>query len=191
MFRLCCGRPGGKPGQNIKEAHMQWDPPLQPIAGVYPELAREYRPLLVEMLEDVARWREHKASVFPDDERNARCAAALRAAAEYVDTLPDDHDGLIPFARLHVEIEDNGWASLPPREMLGDKSRVAGRFFFDKRSDQPGQRDFDHLLDEMYTEQLEQWREGIEQSNDQPRGTLVSFFEGEGVPLWAEEDDED
>jgi len=136
------------------------DPSIQPIEEAYPEIVRDYQPLLVEMLVDTARWREAKANRFPDDRRNARCAAALAAAAEYVAGLPTTTRGC-----LHIAVEGMGWSSLPPREMLYEQSEVAARFCFDNSSVPPGKRDFDHLLDEMYVEQLEQWREGIEGQN--------------------------
>jgi len=46
--------------------------------------------LLGEYFEEQARWRDRKADEYPDDDRNAQSAAALRDLAAYARALPDD-----------------------------------------------------------------------------------------------------
>jgi hypothetical protein len=62
---------------------------------------RDYREQLVHSLEDSAEWRARIAEEYPNDERNARSAAALGAVARDVATLPDGDPRLRRLVRLY------------------------------------------------------------------------------------------
>jgi len=80
---------------------------------------------LAAYLRETADWRDRKAEEYPDDPRNVRSAAALRALAEYVSHLPDDHEVLVALAAAERCLYIDGRIS--PGE---EASRVASRFGF-------------------------------------------------------------
>ena len=48
--------------------------------------------LLIDWICSKVDWRELKAAEYPDDDRNASCAADLRELADFVRSLPDDDE---------------------------------------------------------------------------------------------------
>jgi hypothetical protein len=48
------------------------------------------REAVVAYIRSTADWRDRKAEEYPDDERNARSATALREMADLVEQLPED-----------------------------------------------------------------------------------------------------
>ena len=78
-----------------------------------PATVREW---LVQSLESSADWRERKAEEYPDDARNATCAAALAQAAREVAALPDDDPRLVTLERLPHDEE--AWGSYSEVENL-------------------------------------------------------------------------
>ena len=52
---------------------------------------QEIKENLVMDIEGTAHWRECKAKEYPEDERNAECAKALRDAAAAINALPLSH----------------------------------------------------------------------------------------------------
>ena len=57
-------------------------------------------------LHDQARWRGRKATEYPDDSRNERCAEGLEELADYVLGLPSD-DPRILAADLICDADDD------------------------------------------------------------------------------------
>jgi hypothetical protein len=153
-------------------------------------VAGEYRDLLIDHLEQTARWREDVAERFPDDPRNTNCALALRDAADYVRGLGEDAKPLQPYLDFHDELST--WATFgddPPSILDFGDGFPASRFFFSVRLGNPTPRDFDRLLNDIHTQMLNQWREALdEEGASQPPSSLVDYFAGCGVPLWDDED---
>ena len=75
---------------------------------------------IAEYLREQARWREPKAEQYPDDARNERCAAGLRALAEHVESLPDDDERLLI---LRARGADE-WRDVPPVDIQRPTHRV-------------------------------------------------------------------
>lgn len=151
--------------------------------------AETYRGILADHLDETARWREDKPEQFPEDARNARSAAALTAAAEYLRSIEDPVGNLA--VRRYAEFDDelSSWTSVDPVGLI-DPGEVAGRFFFDNGQRQPTPHDFDALLLRVFDETLRSWREHIQDGIDQPPRSLVEFFRDNGVPLWEDEADD-
>jgi hypothetical protein len=67
---------------------------------------RDQKRWLVEQLEHAAAWRELKAERYPDDSRNAQCAATLHHMATTVKALPATHELFRQLARI-ASLEDS------------------------------------------------------------------------------------
>ena len=85
----------------------------------------EVRPILAEYIEQQARWRDEKAALWPEDDRNAASARALRDLAHYVRALPDTDTRLEALAEIDEYVAPAG--SLMPGE---EAVRAVARFGF-------------------------------------------------------------
>jgi len=86
------------------------------------------RQLLAEYLRNQARWRAEKADEYPDDDRNARSAAALTALATHVEALPESDESLLSLTAMH-EMQGGHIDVYSPSEM---GNHVISRFGFDR-----------------------------------------------------------
>ncbi|MCX6023341.1 MAG: hypothetical protein NTZ05_16760 [Chloroflexi bacterium] len=101
-----------------------------------------YREVVLEAIEDQARWRAEKAREYPNDERNAQAAEGLRDLAAYVQALPEDGERL-RLLHKYWTIDDEGGTS--DMGMAGEEaSRLLSRFRFNHSHE-----DCDDLLEEL------------------------------------------
>ncbi len=92
----------------------------------------EFKDRLAAYFASQAEWREHKAEEYPDDTRNERSAAGLRALAEHVQGLPARDERLVLLAVLDpLPVDDI--APFTPGE---EGARLASRFRFNDPHDQ-------------------------------------------------------
>jgi hypothetical protein len=88
---------------------------------------------IADHFREQARWRRDKAAEYPDDQRNAQCAAGLEELAEYVLGLPADDERVIELTTLGVR--DGMFSPFPgsPAE------HAIGRFRFHRGDEDCGQ----------------------------------------------------
>ena len=147
-------------------------------------LALVFHEILIERLEDQARWREAKADDWPGDPRNQNCAEALWTAADVVRQF-EPHElpavrSFVAFARL-LEREGIGgdpWA-------LADGSFIAGRFHFDGHRRDVAYVDVIGCLNEMFRQSLTGYADALEIEEVTPG--LRRYFKAHGVPLDEDE----
>jgi hypothetical protein len=75
-----------------------------------------------------AEWRSEKATEFPDDERHATSARALRGLAQYVAGLPDTDPRLRALAERRDYVMRGGDVFMPGEEA----ARMLSRYGFDR-----------------------------------------------------------
>jgi hypothetical protein len=114
----------------------------------------EVRTWLSSKLDEVARWRDAKAAEYPDDERNAHSAAALKAAAQYVRTAEPHSHGLLRITRLvetaHLSELDLLKPAFVTAPLPGlESQRVASRFGFENRPGVPDKMECEEFLDDL------------------------------------------
>jgi hypothetical protein len=114
----------------------------------------EVRSWLAFRFEEVARWRETKAAEYPDDERNAHSALALKAAAQYVRTADPRSHGLVRVTRIVEAAHQSGLDLLKPAFATApfpglESQRAAGRFGFDNLPAMPDTMDHEEFLDDL------------------------------------------
>jgi len=92
----------------------------------------DIRECIADRLDGNAEWRESVAERYPDDQRNAKAAHAMRACAAYVRELPADDPRL-------VELDSMSWGYTPfmfDREVdLEEENQLWGRIGFDDSCD--------------------------------------------------------
>jgi hypothetical protein len=153
------------------------------------EAAKAWAQHLADVYEGTVWWRNQKAEQYPDDSRNIRCANALAAAVDYLRSLerPDTKKGLMLFVGFEDQLETSQFNSDRWTIISSDGPAVA-RFFFDRGSGEPTDRDFDRLIVDTFYDTLRGWRDSIESGDMQPPGDLVRFFDEHHVPLWEDDD---
>jgi hypothetical protein len=147
-------------------------------------LALVFHEILIERLEDQARWREAKADDWPGDPRNRNCAEALWTAADVVRQF-EPHElpavrSFVAFARL---LESEGIGGDPWG--LVDGSFIAGRFHFDNHRRSVTYVDVVGCLNDIFRRSLREYGEALEIEEVTPR--LCRYFETHGVRF--DEDD--
>ena len=100
----------------------------------------------------------------------------MRAASEYVRSLDANHRGLASFVEFHAELGEWRGASEPDEVFSGLDPDPSARFCFDNSDKATAVREFDRLVDELYSATLESWRQNIDAGIDTPPGHLVDFF---------------
>jgi hypothetical protein len=111
------------------------------------------RAKLAAYIRQQAGLREQKAAEHPDDARNGRSAARLRALAEHVEKLPDADPNLLALDSVQAEYELDRFS---PGE---EGQRMISRFGFDRDT---GEEDFDTFLSELVNAEVN-WTQELDE----------------------------
>lgn len=115
----------------------------------------DVREWLADALESKAQWREWKFEEYPDDHRNERAAAALRAAAAYA-RFAETSPPIALFVKLVAACEDVGWHVTASPDFGEEAGRLASRYFFDNLPGSCDDRTHENLLAELYEAMLDE-----------------------------------
>jgi hypothetical protein len=102
------------------------------------------REMISSYLREQADWRELKAEQYPEDQRNAQCAAGLRDLADHVDGLAEDDERIVV---LSVAIPEGSDRFSPGEEA----SRLISRYRFSRPYEDPDSF-LEHLADVVVEE---------------------------------------
>lgn len=100
--------------------------------------------LLATYLREQAEWREGKAVEYPEDLRNAGCAAALRSLADYIEREGAAHPAVLALDAMQSDYELDRFV---PGE---DGRRLISRFGFDQANP-----NFDAFLDDLAVAEMQ------------------------------------
>jgi hypothetical protein len=139
---------------------------------------RDVRAPLSYALEESAHWRDLKAEEYSEDTRNARCAAALHAAAEYVLNV-DESAGLERLAELNEACADSGIELIGEGSFRGEASqRLVSRYFFDNHPGEPDEGFHEELLRGLYDAACDDLRHLVRDYSDVWQGSSIDRLLG-------------
>ncbi len=95
-------------------------------------MASHLKELLAADIQGQADWRAQKAEEYPEDERNARCSAALSRLAKSVEAISDDHPLFQRLKRLANTLGEDGMYQILED---GEENRLISRYGFDFPAD--------------------------------------------------------